>query len=170
LNQFPSQLPPNLVHFDLFRNSSTSISFTTLSSLTRLEFLDLSLRIKSHYFPHKLVFPHQHLNSFSNLMCLNVPRNNLILISFCYFVGSVSKIIQPISLKWDFCSGKILWNSQWSLQNSFQHWITCFDGNGRSTNSSDKCVILLLFLPSQKIFFVAMSYSNSVENKVINTI
>jgi Leucine-rich repeat (LRR) protein len=41
LKQFPSQLPPNLVYLDLNRNSITSISSTTLSSLTRLEILDL---------------------------------------------------------------------------------------------------------------------------------
>jgi hypothetical protein len=41
LNQFPSQLPPNLVRLYLIGNSITSISFTTLSSLTRLERLVL---------------------------------------------------------------------------------------------------------------------------------
>jgi leucine-rich repeat protein SHOC2 len=55
LTQFSSQFPPNLVHLDLERNSITSISSTTLSSLTRLETLYLS-GIKSQCFPHKLVF------------------------------------------------------------------------------------------------------------------
>jgi Leucine-rich repeat (LRR) protein len=43
LNQFSSQLPPNLVHLNLYQNSIISISSTTLSSLTRLEFLNLSI-------------------------------------------------------------------------------------------------------------------------------
>jgi Leucine-rich repeat (LRR) protein len=42
LNQFPSQLPPNLVWLNLNQNSITSISSTTLFSLTRLERLNLS--------------------------------------------------------------------------------------------------------------------------------
>jgi Leucine-rich repeat (LRR) protein len=42
LNQFSSQLPPSLVRLYLYQNSITSISSTTLSSLTRLERLDLS--------------------------------------------------------------------------------------------------------------------------------
>jgi Leucine-rich repeat (LRR) protein len=42
LNQFLSQLPPNLVYLNIRRNSITSISSTTLSSLTRLESLNLS--------------------------------------------------------------------------------------------------------------------------------
>jgi Leucine-rich repeat (LRR) protein len=42
LNQFPSQLPPNLVHLNLYGNSLTSIPSTTIPSLTRLEFLNLS--------------------------------------------------------------------------------------------------------------------------------
>jgi Leucine-rich repeat (LRR) protein len=42
LDQFSSQLPPNLVLLHLGRNSITSISSTTLSSLTRVEILDLS--------------------------------------------------------------------------------------------------------------------------------
>jgi Leucine-rich repeat (LRR) protein len=42
LNQFSSHLPPNLVCLYLLRNSITSISSTTLSSLTRLERLNLS--------------------------------------------------------------------------------------------------------------------------------
>jgi Leucine-rich repeat (LRR) protein len=41
LNQFPSQLPSNLVHLYLHQNSITSIASTTLSSLTRLEILNL---------------------------------------------------------------------------------------------------------------------------------
>jgi leucine-rich repeat protein SHOC2 len=42
LNQFSSQLPPNLVRLNLDRNSITSISSTTLSSLTQLQYLNLS--------------------------------------------------------------------------------------------------------------------------------
>jgi leucine-rich repeat protein SHOC2 len=41
LKQFPSQLPPNLVELFLSGNSITSISFTTLSSLTKLQRLYL---------------------------------------------------------------------------------------------------------------------------------
>jgi Leucine-rich repeat (LRR) protein len=42
LNQFSSQLPPNLVRLNLYGNSITSISSTTLFSLTRLERLNIS--------------------------------------------------------------------------------------------------------------------------------
>jgi Leucine-rich repeat (LRR) protein len=41
LNQFPSQLPPNLVCLNLNWNLITLVSSTTLSSLTRLETLNL---------------------------------------------------------------------------------------------------------------------------------
>jgi internalin A len=55
LKQFSSQLPPNLVSLYLERNPITSISSTTLSSLTRLERLNLSEN-QITILPHKLAF------------------------------------------------------------------------------------------------------------------
>jgi Leucine-rich repeat (LRR) protein len=67
LNKFPSQLPPNLVHLDLCRNLITSISSTTLSSLTRLEILNLSEN-QITILPTQigLLISLQHLNLYSN--------------------------------------------------------------------------------------------------------
>jgi Leucine-rich repeat (LRR) protein len=90
LKQFPSQLPPNLVRLHLLRNSITSISSTTFSSLTRLEILNLSLNqitilptqiglltsLQDLCLNHnKLSFIPTDLNSLSNLTYLSIDMN-----------------------------------------------------------------------------------------------
>jgi Leucine-rich repeat (LRR) protein len=69
LNQFPSQLPPNLVHLYLYQNSITSISSTALSSLTRLESLNL-------YMNQITILPTQ-IGLLTSLQYLNLDNNKL---------------------------------------------------------------------------------------------
>jgi Leucine-rich repeat (LRR) protein len=69
LKQFPSQLPPNLVRLYLERNSITSIPSTTLSSLTRLEILNLSKN-------QITILPTQ-IGLLTSLQELNLAKNKL---------------------------------------------------------------------------------------------
>jgi Leucine-rich repeat (LRR) protein len=69
LKRFPSQLPPNLVCLNLERNSITSISSTTLSSLIRLETLNL-------YMNQITILPTQ-IGLLTSLQYLNLSNNKL---------------------------------------------------------------------------------------------
>jgi Leucine-rich repeat (LRR) protein len=73
LTQFPSQLPSNLVHLNLPRNSITSISLTTLSSLTRLEGLNLS--------ENQITILPTQIGLLTSLQYLNLSMNQITILS-----------------------------------------------------------------------------------------
>jgi hypothetical protein len=94
-------------------------------------------------------------------MCVITIRPSFHLLNGTHFVGSISTIILSNFPQMRFMNGKlwlerILWSSQRPLQNSFQHWITCFDWNEQSRTV---CYFVDVFSFANRWFFLSQFHT-----------